>query len=48
LKNLRGVSTPYEKPEHPDVEITEKDSVEIAVEKIYTRIKDKLELKDNE
>lgn len=48
LKNLTGVSAPYEKPEHPDVEITEKDSVEIAVEKIYKRIKDKLELKDNE
>lgn len=48
LKNLTGVSAPYEKPEHPDVEITENDSVEMAVDKIYTRIKDKLELKDNE
>lgn len=48
LKNMTGVSAPYEKPEDPDVEITEQDSVEIAVEKIYTRIKDKLELKDNE
>lgn len=48
LKNLTGVSAPYEKPEHPDVEITEKDSVEIAVERIYKKIKDKLELKDNE
>lgn len=48
LKNLTGVSAPYEKPENPDVEITEKDSVEIAVEKIYTKIKDQLELKDNE
>lgn len=48
LNNLTGVSAPYEKPQHPDVEITENDSVEMAVDKIYTRIKDKLELKDNE
>ena len=48
LTNLTGVSAPYEKPVHPDVEITDDDSVEIAVEKIYKRIKDKLELKDNE
>lgn len=48
LTNLTGVSAPYEKPENPDVEITEEDSIEIAVEKIYKRIKDKLELKDNE
>ncbi|WP_335965897.1 adenylyl-sulfate kinase [Galbibacter sp. PAP.153] len=44
LDSLTGVSAPYEKPEKPAVEITEKDSIQEAVEKIYIEIKDKLEL----
>lgn len=42
LKNLTGVNAPYEAPENADVEITEGDSVDGAVEKIYLEIKDKL------
>ncbi|MCX2680690.1 adenylyl-sulfate kinase [Galbibacter sp. EGI 63066] len=42
LDNLTGVSSPYEAPEAPDVEITENDSVQEAVEKVYKKIKDKL------
>lgn len=42
LKNLTGVNAPYEAPENANVEITEKDSVEEAVEKIYLEIKEKL------
>ncbi|MEL4307310.1 adenylyl-sulfate kinase [Joostella sp. CR20] len=44
IKNLTGVNAPYEVPENPAVIITEKDSLEQAVEKVYLEIKDKLEL----
>lgn len=45
IKNLTGVNAPYEAPENADIEITENDSVEEAVTKIYLEIKDQLELK---
>jgi adenylylsulfate kinase len=44
IKNMTGISAPYEAPENPDIEIlTEKESVEEAVIKIMDGIKSKLE-----
>ncbi|MCL4131208.1 UNVERIFIED_CONTAM: hypothetical protein GTU68_063905 [Idotea baltica] len=46
IKNMTGISAPYEAPENPDIEIvTEQESVEEAVQKILKEIKFKL--KDN-
>ncbi|OUS02401.1 adenylyl-sulfate kinase [Flavobacteriales bacterium 33_180_T64] len=45
IKNMTGISAPYEAPENPDIEInTELDSVEIAVKKIIDYIAPKLKL----
>lgn len=45
IKNMTGISSPYEAPTHPDVEIqTEKETVEQAVEKILKHIEPKLKL----
>lgn len=46
IKNFTGISAPYEAPLHPDVEVESgKESVEEAVEKIFSCIKEKLKLK---
>jgi adenylylsulfate kinase len=45
IDNLTGVSSPYENPENPDVEITDDLSSEEAAEKILKKIYNKLELK---
>ena len=44
IKNMTGVSAPYENPVHPDVVVTQNDSVVEAVDKIYEKIKSKLRL----
>ena len=45
IKNMTGISAPYEAPEHPDVEIkTENETVEQAVQRIIEYIKPKLKL----
>lgn len=44
IKNMTGVSAPYEAPENPDVEVTEHLSIEAAVDTIYKHIKPKLAL----
>ena len=45
IKNMTGISAPYEAPENPDVEIqTEKMSQKEAVQQILTYIKPKLKL----
>jgi len=45
IKNMTGISAPYEAPEHPDIEIeTEFISVEKAVKKIIEHISPKLKL----
>ena len=45
IKNMTGISAPYEAPEMPDVEIkTENTSVEQAVKQIIDYIKPKLKL----
>lgn len=47
ITDMTGVSSPYEAPTHPDIEIlTEKLSVEDAVQKIMDFISPKLELKN--
>ena len=46
IKNMTGISAPYEPPASPDVEIkTEEQSIEEAVAKVYEAIKQKLQLK---
>ena len=45
IKNMTGISAPYEAPEHPDIEIkTENESIESSVHKIIEKIKPKLKL----
>ena len=45
IKNMTGISAPYEAPENPDIEIkTEEKSVEEAVNLIMSYIKPKLKL----
>ena len=45
IKNMTGISAPYEAPEQPDVEIkTEEESIEHAVQRIVNYIKPKLKL----
>ena len=47
IKNMTGISAPYEAPEHPDIEIkTENQTVEEAAAKIVMYIESKLKLKD--
>ena len=44
IKNMTGISAPYEVPENPNVEITYGLSIEEAVEHIYHKIQNKLKL----
>ena len=45
IKNMTGLTSPYEAPENPDIEIkTEEETVESAVNKIYQYIIPKLQL----
>lgn len=45
IKNMTGISAPYEAPDHPDIEIkTENESIESSVHKIIENIKPKLKL----
>ena len=47
IKNMTGISAPYEAPDNPDIEInTEKESIENAVKRIIEYIVPKLKLKD--
>ena len=47
IKNMTGVSAPYEAPQNPDIEInTETESIEESVEKIIHFIKPKLNLEN--
>ncbi|NJB71496.1 adenylylsulfate kinase [Saonia flava] len=48
IKNMTGVSAPYESPINPDVEVTHHDTVKESVEMIYEKIKLKLEIINNE
>ena len=45
IKNMTGISAPYEAPINPDIEIkTELETIAQAVEKILKQIKPKLKL----
>ncbi|APY08472.1 adenylyl-sulfate kinase [Winogradskyella sp. J14-2] len=47
IKNMTGISAPYEAPENPDIEIrTENESVESAAQRIAEYITPKLKLND--
>ncbi|QDO93222.1 adenylyl-sulfate kinase [Formosa sediminum] len=49
IKNMTGISAPYEAPENPDIEIkTEEVSVEDAANKIVEYILPKLKIESNE
>ena len=48
IKNMTGISAPYEQPSNPEVVVTEKNSVEEAVEIIFKKIEPTLKLKPNE
>lgn len=44
IKDMTGISSPYEVPLRPNIVITEKESVEEAVNRIYELIRPKLQL----
>jgi adenylylsulfate kinase len=46
IKNMTGISAPYEAPKNPDVQISHLNTIEESVEIIFQAIKDKLEIKD--
>jgi len=48
IKNMTGITAPYEPPTKPAVELTQENSLNEAVHIIYNKIKNKLSLKDNE
>ena len=48
IKNMTGISAPYEPPVKPDVVVTQEQSVVEAVDLIYEKIKQKLRLNKNE
>lgn len=45
IKDMTGISSPYEPPVHPDVEVTQEHTIEASVEIIYNTIKNHLRLK---
>ena len=45
IKNMTGISAPYEPPEQPKVEVSHFNTIEESVEIIFKEIKGKLELK---
>lgn len=46
IKNMTGISSPYENPVNPDVEVSHENSIEESVKIIYTKIENKLRLKN--
>lgn len=48
IKNMTGISAPYEAPLKPDVEVNQNHTVVEAVDLIYDKIKKKLSLRKNE
>lgn len=45
IKNMTGISAPYEKPKTPAIELTQEQSVEEAVDLVFTEINNKLSIK---
>ena len=48
IKNLTGISAPYESPENPDVEVSHLNTIEESVTLIFEAIQDKLEIIEHE
>ena len=48
IKNMTGISAPYEAPSNPDIIVTDQHSIAQAVDLIYSKIEKKLKLKNNE
>ena len=48
IKDMTGISAPYEVPTNPAVEVSHENSVKQSVELIFAEIKSKLRLKENE
>lgn len=48
IRNMTGISAPYEPPSKPDVVVTEKNTVQEAAQMIFKKIEPKLKLKNNE
>ncbi len=46
IRNMTGISAPYEPPEKPDVVLTQSNSIEESVDIVYNKIKEKLQLED--
>ena len=46
IKDMTGISSPYEAPQNPNVIVTEKNSIEESVEIIYNKIENHLRLKN--
>jgi adenylylsulfate kinase len=44
IKDMTGISSPYEVPLHPDIILSEKESIEESVNRIYELIRPKLQL----
>jgi len=44
IKNMTGISAPYESPEKPDVEVTHENSIEESVNIIFEKIQNHLRL----
>ncbi|GAA3658251.1 adenylyl-sulfate kinase [Flavivirga jejuensis] len=44
IKNMTGVSAPYEAPENPDIEVSHLNTIDESVNLIYAKIVDKLKL----
>ena len=48
IKNMTGITAPYEAPTKPEVEVTQENSLEESVQIIYNKIKNKLRFNENE
>jgi len=48
IKNMTGISAPYESPKNPIVMVTQENTIEESVQIIYNKIKNKLRLQENE
>jgi len=48
IKNMTGISAPYESPKNPIVTVTQENTIEESVQIIYNKIKNKLRLQENE
>ncbi len=48
IKNMTGISAPFESPKNPIAIVTEENTSEESVQVIYDKIKDKLILQNNE